>query len=102
MKNQLMGLGFVAFAAAAGTVPVAATAQEEVKKGGTAVIHMISEQRILNPALRASTGVYNISGKIVEPLIDRSYDGYVPVLATEWSGSDDGLTITVKLREGVK
>lgn len=76
-------------------------AADEVKMGGTAVIHMNSEQRTLNPALRASTGVYYISGKIIEPLIDKSYDGYEPVLATEWSGSDDGLTVTLKLREGV-
>lgn len=74
----------------------------DVEPGGTAVVHMVSEQRILNPALRASTGVYNISGKIVEPLIDKSYAGYEPVLATEWSSSDDGLTITLTLREGVK
>ena len=90
----------LALAAASALASTAALA-EDPQKGGTAVIHMISEQRILNPALRASTGVYNISGKIVEPLIDKSYDGYVPVLATEWSSSDDGLHITLKLREGV-
>tara|TARA_R110002020_G_scaffold282883_3_gene498595 strand:+ start:4634 stop:6223 length:1590 start_codon:yes stop_codon:yes gene_type:complete len=100
MRQKLIGAGIACLAATTALVPLAASAQE-VKMGGTAVIHMISEQRILNPALRASTGVYNISGKIVEPLIDKSYDGYVPVLATEWSGSDDGLTVTVKLRENV-
>jgi peptide/nickel transport system substrate-binding protein len=82
---------------------VAATAQaEEVKRVGTVVIHMVSEQGVLNPALRASTGVYQISGKIMEPLIDKTYDGYVGVLATEWSSSKDGKAITFKLREGVK
>ena len=101
MKQKLVNAGFALLAATTALVP-AATSAQEVKTGGTAVIHMISEQRTLNPALRASTGVYNISGKIVEPLIDKSYDGYEPVLATEWSGSDDGLTITVKLRENVK
>ena len=40
----------------------------DVQRGGTLVVQMSSEQRILNPALRASTGVYNITGKIVEPL----------------------------------
>lgn len=81
---------------------VAAAAQaEDVKRGGTAVIHMVSEQGVLNPALRASTGVYQISGKFMEPLIDKSYDGYVGVLATEWSSSADGKAITFKLREGV-
>jgi peptide/nickel transport system substrate-binding protein len=100
MRQKLIGAGIACLAATTALLPFTASAQE-VKKGGTAVIHMISEQRTLNPALRASTGVYNISGKIVEPLIDKGYDGYVPVLATEWSGSDDGLTITVKLRENV-
>ncbi|MEX2519414.1 MAG: ABC transporter substrate-binding protein, partial [Paracoccaceae bacterium] len=92
-----LALGALTAAAAA-----AGGSAEEIKRGGTAIIHMASEQRILNPALRASTGVYNITGKIVEPLIDKTYDGYEPVLATEWSSSDDGLTITLKLREGVR
>ena len=89
-----------ACATAIGLIAGAATAQEP-QRGGTAIIHMVSEQRVLNPGLRASTGVYNISGKIIEPLIDLTYDGYVPVLATDWSSSEDGLTITVNLREGV-
>src|SRR5690606_14877828 len=80
----------------------AIAADEEIKRGGTLFYHMVSEQRVLNPALRASNGVYEITGKIVEPLIDRTYDGYVGVLATEWSGTDDGKEITFKLREGVK
>jgi peptide/nickel transport system substrate-binding protein len=101
MNKRLIGFGAACLTATTALMPAMASAQE-VKKGGTAIIHMISEQRVLNPALRASTGVYNISGKIVEPLIDKSYDGYVPALATEWSGSDDGLTITVKLRENVR
>ena len=88
-------------AGAASAIVATPLSAQDVKTGGTAVMHMNTEQRILNPALRASTGVYNISGKIVEPLIDKSYDGYEPVLATEWSSSEDGLAITVKLREGV-
>ncbi len=87
--------------AATGLLTSAAASAEDVEKGGTAIIQMKGEQRILNPALRASTGVYYITGKIIEPLIDRTYEGYVPVLATDWSSSDDGLEITLKLREGV-
>ncbi|UXN07970.1 ABC transporter substrate-binding protein [Bartonella sp. HY761] len=85
-----------------------ATAAEYVKPeniittGGTAIFHLNQEQGVLNPALRASTGVYMISGKIMEPLIDRSYEGYVPVLATKWSSSEDGKTITFDLRENVR
>lgn len=75
---------------------------EDAKRGGTAIIHMSSEQGVLNPALRASTGVYQITGKLMEPLIDKTYEGYVGVLATHWSSSADGKAITFKLREGVK
>ncbi|CAN7761947.1 MULTISPECIES: hypothetical protein [Rhizobium] len=52
---------------------------EEPKRCGTAIIHMPTEQRVFNLALRATIAVYAISGKIVEPLIDRTYDGYVGV-----------------------
>lgn len=101
MKEKLSVLGIAGLTSAAVMMPFAAPA-DEVRTGGTAIIHVLSEQRILNPALRASTGVYYISGKIVEPLIDLTYDGYVPVLATQWSGSDDGLTISLSLRENVR
>ncbi|MGB3719649.1 MAG: peptide ABC transporter substrate-binding protein [Proteobacteria bacterium] len=87
---------------AVGALSPVLAADEKPKRGGTLFYHMVAEQRVLNPALRASNGVYEITGKIVEPLIDRTYDGYVGVLATEWSSSEDGKTITFKLREGVK
>ncbi len=96
-KKQLLLLGGALSAIIANTAAQA----EEPKRGGTAIIHMVSEQGVLNPALRASTGVYQITGKFMEPLIDKTYDGYVGVLATSWSSSDDGKTITFKLREGV-
>ena len=91
-----------AAAAAAALTSIAGTAPaQEVQRGGTLVVGVSSEQRILNPALRASTGVYVFTGKIMEPLIDKTYEGYRPVLATGWEGSDDGLTVTLELREGV-
>lgn len=78
-------------------------ATEQVQKGGTLTVHLGSEQRILNPALRASTGVYIITGKIIESLVDLDADGnVVPVLATAWEASPDGKTVTFRLREGVK
>ena len=101
MTTLTRSLGLALVAAGAFASAGAKAQAQEVQRGGTAVVHMNSEQRILNPALRASTGVYNISGKIVEPLIDKSYEGYEPVLATEWSTTEDGLHITLKLREGV-
>lgn len=76
--------------------------QGSPKRGGTLTVHMNSEQRILNPALRASTGVYLVASKIMEPLVDLNAEGEAdPMLATSWESSDDGKTITFKLREGV-
>ena len=76
---------------------------EKPRHGGTLTVLSSGEQRVLNPALRASTGVYLIAGKIVEPLVDLDADGnIVPVLATAWSSSSDGKKITFKLRPNVK
>lgn len=76
---------------------------DKEKYGGTLVVLASGEQRVLNPAMRASTGIYLISGKIVETLVDLDANGgIVPVLATSWSSSADGKEITFKLREGVK
>ena len=75
------------------------------KKGGRLVVAADSEPRNLNPAIVASNGVFFISSKIVEPLAEASFDGkdgLDPRLATSWEGSADGLTVTFKLREGVK
>lgn len=73
------------------------------RRGGSVTVHMSGEQRVLNPALRASTGVYVIAGKIIEPLVDLDAKGDpAPVLATAWKSTPDGKTITFTLREGVK
>ncbi len=43
-----------------------------------------------------------ILGQVMEPLVSLDNEGnFVPVLAEEWSTSEDGLTWTFKLREGV-
>jgi peptide/nickel transport system substrate-binding protein len=83
-------------------LPESVGAQQQPRRGGILTVHMAQEQRILNPALRASTGVYVIASKIMEPLADLDQEGRpVPMLATSWEGTADGKTITVKLREGV-
>ncbi|WP_407825810.1 ABC transporter substrate-binding protein [Azospirillum argentinense] len=88
--------------ALSGAFPGAAFAQAEPRRGGVLTVHLGSEQRILNPALRASTGVYIITSKIIEPLVDLDAEGKpAPVLATSWEATPDGKTITFKLREGV-
>lgn len=76
----------------------------EPAKGGRLVVASDSEPANLNPAIVASNGVFFVASKVVEALAEQSYDGkdgLKPLLATEWTGSDDGLSVTFKLREGV-
>ncbi|BCM21798.1 ABC transporter substrate-binding protein [Mesorhizobium sp. J8] len=75
------------------------------KKGGRLVLAADSEPRNLNPAIVASNGVFFISSKIVETLAEASFDGkdgLQPRLALSWEGTADGLSVTFKLRDGVK
>ncbi|WP_173931585.1 ABC transporter substrate-binding protein [Chelativorans sp. Marseille-P2723] len=79
-------------------------AAQEAPEGGRLVVAADSEPRDLNPAVVASNGVFFISSKVIEPLAEASYegeDGLEPRLATSWEGSEDGLSFTVNLREGV-
>ncbi len=88
--------------AASVNLPEAALAQETPRRGGQMTVHFATEQRILNPSLQASTGVYIVGGKIQEPLVDLDGQGRpAPCLATSWESSPDGKTITFRLRQGV-
>ena len=83
-------------------VSVPAIAQETPRRGGVMTVHFSTEQRILNPSLQASTGVYIVGGKIQEALVDLDAAGNpTPVLAESWESSADGKSITFKLRAGV-
>jgi peptide/nickel transport system substrate-binding protein len=73
-------------------------------KGGRLIVAADSEPKNLNPAIVASNGVFFIASKVIEPLAEASFDGdggLSPRLATSWTGSDDGLSVTFKLRENV-
>lgn len=62
------------------------------------------QQQYADPVLANEGGnTYPIKWSVGEPLVRQDMDlSQVPALATEWSVSDDGLTWTVDLREGVK
>ncbi|RFC68467.1 MULTISPECIES: ABC transporter substrate-binding protein [Mesorhizobium] len=97
-RELLQGAAMVA---AAGFAPKLAFAQDAARR---LIVAADSEPRNLNPAMIASNGVFFVSSKIVEPLAEASYDGpngLAPRLAVGWSGSEDGLSATFKLRSGV-
>jgi peptide/nickel transport system substrate-binding protein len=80
----------------------ASGAAETPRRGGVMTVHFATEQRILNPSLQASTGVYIVGGKIQEPLVDLDAAGTpTACLAESWESSRDGLAITFRLRRGV-
>lgn len=87
-------------APAGGTSPTAAPAAATEQK---ITIVNRSPGWQLDPVIQVGSSL-----RFVEPLYEGllDYNGetqqYVPTLATEWNVSDDGLTYTFKLREGVK
>jgi len=96
-------LGGTAILAGAAVLPRLGFAQDAMQ-GGRLVVAADSEPRNLNPAIVASNGVFYIASKVIEPLAEASFDGpdgLAPRLATSWEGSDDGLSVTFRLREGV-
>ncbi|MDD2869212.1 ABC transporter substrate-binding protein [Neomegalonema sp.] len=88
---------------AAGLLASTALPRLALAAGGRLVVAADSEPRQLNPAIVASNGVFFIASKIVEPLAEASFEagGLRPLLATSWEGSEDGLAVTFRLREGV-
>jgi len=101
-RRSLLRTGAAALALPHGFTVRAAFAQEP-QRGGTLVVAADTEPRNLNPAMVASNGVFFVASKVVEPLAEMDYGtGLRPLLATGWEGADDGLSFTVRLREGVR
>lgn len=98
LVNRMTVFALVPFLVASLAGVVAA---EEISRGGTVVIGLNADGAQFNPALRASTSVLYVTGKILEPLVDKGPGGYEPVLATKWTAAEDGKTVTFNLREGV-
>ncbi len=101
-RSTVVGLSALALAAAT-ILPTGVTAQDEVQRGGTLIVAAdgASFPTNLNPAINTSNGAVYISGKVVETLAEAGFEGLQPRLATGWEGSEDGLSFTVHLRDGV-
>ena len=105
-------LGFVFTACAPAAAAPAAGAEEEVaavefksKDPTTFVAVSIGEPDLLDPAADYETAGAEVNQNIREPLIFYNRESaidYVPLLATGWEVSDDGLTYTFTIRQGVK
>ncbi|HEX9447943.1 MAG TPA: ABC transporter substrate-binding protein, partial [Dongiaceae bacterium] len=75
---------------------------ETPRRGGRLLVAADTEPENLNPAIVASNGVFYMASKVIEPLAEMSADGKLrPLLATGWSHTPDGKSITFKLRENV-
>ena len=74
------------------------------KRGGVLTVAADSEAPNWNGAIVASNGVFFVSSKVLEPLVDQAFggNGFRPVLATSWTPAADGRSITFQLRSGVK
>lgn len=79
-----------------------AVAEETERQGGTLIAALGSDPEHLNTSISSSVTVGLPAGAITEGLIriDRDYNA-LPVLATSWDISEDGLEYTFHLREGV-
>jgi peptide/nickel transport system substrate-binding protein len=77
---------------------------ETIKRGGTLTIARPDEPLTLDPFTPSDNGsIYNIT-QICEPLFmaDSTGRGLEPGLAESWEVAPDGLSVTLKLRPGVK
>jgi peptide/nickel transport system substrate-binding protein len=91
--------GFVAVALVA-----SAGAEAAVKRGGTLTLARPDEPLSLDPVIPSDNGSIYVLAQVCESLLlaDDTGKGLVPGLAESWETSADGLTVTYKLRDGVK
>jgi len=76
-----------------------------ISKANPAVMHIgwMGKPDTLNPAYAFLTESYTIFDLVYSPLVTEGTTGeYVGILAKDWSVSDDGLTWTFHLKDGIK
>ena len=89
------------------TTPTAGATGTGTAAGGSAVDTFSfagsSDPVMLDPAMASDGETFRIARQIFEGLVSVAPGSteLVPLLATEWSSSDDGLSHTFKLKEGV-
>jgi peptide/nickel transport system substrate-binding protein len=77
----------------------------KIKNPDTIIVATIGEPETLDPAWAYDTASAEVIFNVYETLIffkGGATDEFEPRLATEWTISEDGLTYTFKIREGIK
>ncbi|MFL5804402.1 MAG: ABC transporter substrate-binding protein [Roseiflexaceae bacterium] len=91
---------------ACGSAPGGAPAQPAAsgaKGNATITISLNADPPSLDPAFSSALVDRQVHNSLYDKLLDLDKDGkFVPMLATEWKASDDGLAYTFTLREGIK
>ena len=75
------------------------------KEGGTLVVALSGDINRTDPSLVDDANSTYVESQVLETLVTLkpgTGDEIIPALATEWSVSDDGLSYTFKIRDGVK
>ena len=75
----------------------------EIQKGGTFVIGASGDPQSFNPDYLSDDYLWPIAQNMFNRLVKlTTYDTVIPDLAESWEFSEDGMTLTFHLREGVK
>jgi peptide/nickel transport system substrate-binding protein len=92
-------------AAQAASEPAYESYSADFKNPDTFTVLWIGEPETLDPAIMYDSPGINVARHLYDGLLffkGSSVDEFVPMLADKWSISDDGLTYTFHIREGVK
>ncbi len=81
--------------------PIDEPVEEEPQRGGRLVIGYAEEPNTLDAHLTAAASAYFVMSQISDPMVDRDPEtaDFIPALAEDWDISDDGLEITLYLRD---
>ena len=86
-----------------GTTPEASAQTGELSKGNSVTVGIAQDLDSLDPHAAVAAGTSEVLFNVFEGLVKAAPDGgVIPAVASDYTVSDDGLTYTFTLREGVK